>query len=209
MHELVRQYAGARLLDFADASQQARDAHSSFYAEFLALHEDHLRGQGQKQALEDIKGELENIRAAWRWMVQQRRVDDLDKGLDAFFLFCEILSRFQEGEAAFGQLVAIFEGARDVAELGIFGRAVSRQAWHHFFLSRYQVAHDLTEIALGIARELDDRKEQGFNLHTLGVIHYAMRELQYGKDFHPARDWRPLRGGTITRQPRHYRDCPR
>ena len=71
-HEVLRQYAAEKLDAAPEDKAQTFARHSAHYADFVRAREPSLRGRGQKQALEEIGAEIENIRAGWRWAVAQR-----------------------------------------------------------------------------------------------------------------------------------------
>jgi predicted ATPase/DNA-binding CsgD family transcriptional regulator len=91
IHELLRQYAGDRLVSEGDADE-ACDAHCTYYAGFMRAREGDLKG-GDRQitALDEIESDLENVRAAWAWAVEQRRIDDLEQMEWAVWCFMTIM----------------------------------------------------------------------------------------------------------------------
>jgi predicted ATPase len=67
VHELLRQFAAARLDVALEDKWDTRSRHCAYYCRLLKDREDDLRGsRAQKDSLENIREEIENIRAAWR-----------------------------------------------------------------------------------------------------------------------------------------------
>lgn len=109
LHELLRQYAQNRLAQAKDEERQTLDRHCQYYLAFLQQRGPDLLGGRQQAAVRELLAELDNVRAAWAWAVQQGRVDLLRyavQPLDAFFQF---QSRFIEGTELFEQTVADLE----------------------------------------------------------------------------------------------------
>jgi len=97
VHELLRQY-GAGKLEMDPAEQQATVAHHCLYiADFLGERLEVINGEAQHQAANEIATELDNIRAAWQWSLQQRRLDDIRRIISTYYSFCQLQSRFLEG----------------------------------------------------------------------------------------------------------------
>ena len=105
MHELLRQFGAEKL----EASPQDKEAtqhrHCEYFMRFLQQREETITGQRQKSVLDEIRGEVENVRTAWNWAVTHGQVEAINQGLETLYQFYWIRSRFQEGEEAFRQAV--------------------------------------------------------------------------------------------------------
>ena len=62
-----------------------------------------VNGRRQRQALAEIAAELENLRAAWHYAVQHRRIHELQRAAYTFYLFHDFRSRYREGADLFEQ----------------------------------------------------------------------------------------------------------
>lgn len=134
LHELVRQYAAARLAH--EAGQQPIAArHAGFYADWVGQQEAILKGARQKQAVQAIVIEIDNIRAAWRWAYEQHNAGLL---LQMFFTldwFYEVHGWNAEAEALFAQgnaalaAVAFQEDAPNELQT-CYWLLVGREGWH-------------------------------------------------------------------------------
>jgi predicted ATPase/DNA-binding SARP family transcriptional activator/predicted negative regulator of RcsB-dependent stress response len=99
MHEMVRQFAADRLTQTPEVEKETHDRHCTYYATFLRLHEADLLGADVAQALETLRGEIDNVRAAWHWGVTQGRVEDIERSLGALSRFYHYAGPFQEGKS--------------------------------------------------------------------------------------------------------------
>lgn len=103
MHELVRQYAEELLQHTSEQDAAARFLHSTFYMQFLARLEDNLMGGEQKAAIAAIKSDLDNVRTAWDFAVENAQVEMIQEAAASFANFCQIQSHYQEGARLFEQ----------------------------------------------------------------------------------------------------------
>lgn len=86
MLETIREFAAARLEEDAPFHAEARAAHASYFAEFTASQWVNLTGEKREDALLVLTGELENIRAAWRYWAEHGDPGQLNKFTDCLWL---------------------------------------------------------------------------------------------------------------------------
>lgn len=101
LHELVRQYAAEKLAEDPSVAAAAAEGHARVYCAFVAAHEPFKQGMRQAHAVAAINDELANLRAAWRWAGERRRLELLALATDGLWQFYEIRCLFAEGEEAF------------------------------------------------------------------------------------------------------------
>jgi DNA-binding CsgD family transcriptional regulator/tetratricopeptide (TPR) repeat protein len=97
IHELLRQYAAEQLEQSAQDVAQVYDLHCKYYTDFLGERAGALMGGRQREALLEIEAELENIRAAWQWAVEQGKVEPIRKSAEVLTLFYDFRGRYLEG----------------------------------------------------------------------------------------------------------------
>jgi len=172
-HELLRQNAFEKL--DAESAGIAQKSHCDYYGSFTARFERHLKGARQKEALESMGREFENIRAAWDWAVKHRAVDELEPLIESLYRFFDMRSRFSEGEALFA------EGANalstDAPEL-FLSRVRARGALFTLRLGRYREARQQLETSLEKLRILNARGEVAFCLHNLADVASVLGEFE-------------------------------
>jgi predicted ATPase/DNA-binding SARP family transcriptional activator/pimeloyl-ACP methyl ester carboxylesterase/Tfp pilus assembly protein PilF len=103
MHAMVQQFAGEQLGEPERA--QVHALHGDFYLTFLQGHNRDLKGRRQKQALNRIAKDIDNVRAAWQWAVQSKSIQALERSAESFWLFNEYRGQLNEGKAPFAQAV--------------------------------------------------------------------------------------------------------
>ncbi|MCE7982280.1 MAG: hypothetical protein DYG89_13880 [Caldilinea sp. CFX5] len=192
LHPVIHQYA-AEQLALAQEASTTQERHASYIVGMLAEQRSALQGTGQQAALQLIHSEIENVRAAWQWLIDHLVQGDvaladnetqISQGIDSLFHFYDMRSWFQEGEAVFGQLarqLATFAttGAAtttpDEAETvymawSLQAKAQARQGWFAFHLGRYAESRRLLVESLQRLQELDAEVETIFNLNYLGAL---------------------------------------
>jgi predicted ATPase/DNA-binding SARP family transcriptional activator len=120
-HEVIRQFAAARLDANPEERMEAQDRHCAYYAAFLERRQDDLLGERQLTALDEVGRDLENCRAAWQWAVERRKWRELRQAADAMHAFYGIRTLTPEGEDAFARAARALEVLRD--EPGAAGEA--------------------------------------------------------------------------------------
>jgi len=100
MHELLRQYAAEKLYPTGNLNA-VRDYHCVYYAEFMQQLESALRSDQFREAQTEIKADFENVRAAWRWALENRDFDIVGQMLVSLEIFCYQQNRLHEGEELF------------------------------------------------------------------------------------------------------------
>ncbi len=78
LHELLRQYAAERLAQDALAEAAALDAHAACFCSYVAERAPKLLGLEQRAVQAALEHDQENISAAWRRAVRQRRLELID-----------------------------------------------------------------------------------------------------------------------------------
>jgi len=107
MHELLRQYAAEHLDTVGIDAADLRQRHSTYYAALVARDGGGLLGGDQLAAAATLDADLENIRVAWQWAIEQHNLDAIGQMVRVMDLFHQIRSRYREGEALMAQAVQL------------------------------------------------------------------------------------------------------
>jgi len=156
LHEMVRQYALARLILDPDWDE-ARDRHSAYYLALLKGREHDLKGAAQVQALRQLTDEMSNVRAAWAWAVLCERFALVGEALRSYSWLCEVSGRLQEGIDELDLVIrALRDRWADDAERAVLAQAVAQQGMLSFRRGRFAAALALFDEGLTLARPLGD-----------------------------------------------------
>jgi predicted ATPase/class 3 adenylate cyclase len=110
LHELLRQHAAERLDAEPAEFAKARERHARFYAGILDARAGVLIGERMMEARDELRVELDNLRAAAGWVVTEWSAGDARaflSSLDRFFW----AHSWHEGSQTFGQLVDLIESS--------------------------------------------------------------------------------------------------
>ena len=97
LHPLIRQFAFEKLS--ARAAQDTARRHAQYFLQNTAARLPRLLGQDTRAAMQEIKNELADLRAAWEWCVNAHDVEPLADALPAFTAFFEYAGLAGEGLA--------------------------------------------------------------------------------------------------------------
>ncbi|HLZ08640.1 MAG TPA: LuxR C-terminal-related transcriptional regulator, partial [Chloroflexota bacterium] len=165
LHELLRRFAEEQL-EAAGESAAGRAAHSAYYLDLLARRDADVKGRRQRQALTELRAEFENVRAAWRWSVENHDYHRISLAINCLVSFAEMDNRLADVVGMMEVAAATFApGLGDVAQ-SVWDRLVVRREWlkHRLLID---VDSALVETILGRARERGDTEEAAWCLWVL------------------------------------------
>jgi predicted ATPase/two-component SAPR family response regulator/Tfp pilus assembly protein PilF len=184
VHQLLRQYGAEKLDQLAQQREVTHNRHSDYYAAFVREREDALRGAGQQEALEGLRLEIDNARAAWRWAIERGRYEVIEKALAGLAFFYDMQGGSREGEVFFGRAAQALRGTvQGTAHEIILGRLLARQGAFARYLSEYDQANRLLKQALAI---LGDGTDAAFSLNYLGEVARLQCKYEQAQAHHQA-----------------------
>ena len=122
MHELIRQFSLEQLQADPVVYEQVQDRHYAYYCSFLQQQTGALKGGRQKEALQSITADIDNVRAAWHRAIEGKDTGALEQAAESFCLYCEMRGTLYEGEVAFQQAVAAFGSIPSTVPAGASAR---------------------------------------------------------------------------------------
>ncbi len=97
VHELLRQYALEQLQAAPQEFGAVIDRYIAHYSRFVAAREGDVTGPRQKDAMQVIEQEIENLRAVWWWALERNHADVIAPSLRTLAYFYDLTGRTQEG----------------------------------------------------------------------------------------------------------------
>lgn len=174
IHELLRQYAEARL-NTAGHAEAARAAHMNYYAAAMQEREPHFKNNRQLEALNAVAADFENVRAAWLWAIRQDQPQALYPMIGSLWHYCLIRARFQEGLALLEAAVKHLSDTQEADRRPVLGRVLT--AYGALLLlgqAMVEQASAVLQQALQINREHDERT---FMIMSLLFLNQAVERL--------------------------------
>lgn len=172
LHEVLRQYAGEALT--ASGEREAVSlAHAGYFRGFVAARERRMIGPGQAAALDELQRDFENIRQALGEWIERRDYEAVREMLPGLYAFCDMRSRFYEGEAMFWEASAGLAPREGAAVNPGWGLALlswyDLRAYRRAFEAGEGIA-ERAEVCLKAAREAGDEQATAACLVLLGAI---------------------------------------
>jgi predicted ATPase/DNA-binding winged helix-turn-helix (wHTH) protein len=153
LHEVLRQFALGKLQEDPSEHHRTLDAHSEYFASFLAARGEALRETDASSTLAEIDAELDNVRAAVAWMIERKQLDELDRALGPLELYYtrraaiveanQVLERAERG-------LERCDGAERERTARTLGAVLTARSRHLRELGRYRAAVEASNRALAL-----------------------------------------------------------
>ncbi len=163
MLETIREYALERLQASGDSETLRR--HAAYYLALAEAAEPELSGAKQKQWLERLECDYDNLRAALEWLLEQHEVELALRLTGAIWKFWHIRSYPGEGQRWIEQALAQSRHIRNAAR----AKALWGAGWLYHQQNMARSAELFAE-SLALAREVDDRRLTALALQGLGEV---------------------------------------
>ncbi|MGE0601458.1 MAG: winged helix-turn-helix domain-containing protein [Dehalococcoidia bacterium] len=145
LHPLLSQLLRAR---DAGVSEAARVAHAEYYAEFLNRLTDSLQGAGQLAAVAAVEAEAAQVIAAWRWAIEHKRVDLIEKSRRSFFSYLMYRGMFKLADELAEAAIAILGDEHPETHSGL----LVTHSWIQFRVGKTTAAAQSVQHSLRISR---------------------------------------------------------
>lgn len=134
-HPVVHQYASEKLA--LEPAQRAIIAqrHCDFFASFMEKRAAALKDSRLLATIDEIESELDNVRSAWQWAIEQQAILQLGKMMDAIGSFWIHRGYYQEGFTLFASAAIAL-----AADPALCSAALARQAYFAYFLDHFDQA---------------------------------------------------------------------
>lgn len=179
LHQMIWQYSLAQLPESPARAVQLRDAHSAYYLHFAAARESALKSARQHVAVQELVGELDNVRAAWAWALERENFSALAPAVRALGWFFEVSGFIHEGIGHFEPLARALQTKHDTpTRQRVLGQALSQQALLCFRTGNFERATALLKRALDVLRPLGEETLLPDALIYLAVITHLNGDVE-------------------------------
>ncbi|MCB8945932.1 MAG: tetratricopeptide repeat protein [Ardenticatenaceae bacterium] len=182
LHDLLRQFIAEKLTAADRAATQSR--YVDYFSHFLAERNEPLRSQRQKEALDEVTADIENIRAFWQQATSQQNLAAIGRSLVALYRFYDTAGWFQEGYQAFATAVERLQPIAhqlDRQQTIAFAHLLSRQGWFLSRLDRRLEAAEFLQRSLDLYRQVGDTVGESIALNDLGIVVYRLGDYARSK----------------------------
>jgi len=157
LHEVIRQYASDHLEEDQLHCLEICDLHSEYYLNLASEYEKKLKSASQQAAIRKMTLELENMRTAWNWGIEQSKFENLGRAVRSFGWFFEVSGLIRDGIEQLELLVQTLNGkARDDQMDRVLGTALVHQGLLYFRIGQFGYAHELYNQSITILRSVNE-----------------------------------------------------
>ncbi|MEA3438824.1 MAG: LuxR C-terminal-related transcriptional regulator [Chloroflexota bacterium] len=177
VHELLRQYAQERLEETPEASFSAQGAHAAYYAEFMQERWGDLKGSRQMRALAEIEADIENVRAAWRYCLEQRNIPQIWKFINGLWYVYWIRWWNHAGMELFGEAARALQGEESEEAAATRALAMAFQGYFMGWLDLADRGYELAKECVAILGGLNHPDALVFAYVSLAVNAYFLNRF--------------------------------
>lgn len=155
LHALLRQYAAEKLAQDREEQAQLEAKHAAYYINFLLVRRKDSAANREQQVMTDVRREIDNVRLAWSWAIEQADPALLHAGGDTLGHYYQLAGNYTEGSQQFTQAIDALESlppseAVDQALLS----TVLFLGWYHLRLGNPAGTEQCMTYCLDIYRRL-------------------------------------------------------
>jgi serine/threonine protein kinase/predicted ATPase len=169
IHELLRQYAEARLSSTPAEYEAALDRMATFYSGFSSERRAGAFGPRRQQVFREVQADLVNIHRAWHWMLEHGQAPRLLLALHTLGQFYQTCRSRAEGAQVLGSVVSAFgplESGGSIELRKALGLALAYQALFCDQQGRKALAVDLATRAVRVFSDLERDADRAMVLVT-------------------------------------------
>lgn len=176
VHELLRQFAAARLAEMEETAVHGR--YARFYNQFMQEQGVRLKSTAQLDALNTIRRDRDNVRFAWQWAAQNGRDDLIALAQAGLSHFYDLQGDFQAGLFLIEQAIPVAQAAGNTL---LVGQLLAQKGHFTARLSRYDLAEPTLQQSLTLLADLPDRAAV---LNSLGDIARLQGDMPRARQYH-------------------------
>jgi len=177
MHPLLKQYAEEKLEESVEVKEEVCQRHCLYYAGFAKEREGWLYSPRQKEAMEDVGREIEDIRDAWKWVLEKQLIDEREKFVEVLFHYYDMHGLYQEGLSVFSSGVKVLEKEVKQADAdtpkalrALYGDLMARQGRFYHRLGQTEKAQGLLRESLRILEAVGSVRQIVFAVNQVSFV---------------------------------------
>ena len=183
IHELLRQYAQERFESTPQASHSAKEAFAAYYADFMQDKWKQLRGYEELPALTEIEADIENVRTAWRYYLDEQNAGQLQKFIYGFWRVYWVHGWFHGAIELFAGVVDELAQAEQEPDIrAVRAVALASQGIFTSLVGLADQGYKLIRASIEILEKLDVPFELAFAYYNLTMAAYYLNRHAEGKD---------------------------
>lgn len=182
MHVLLHQYAAEKFDTCCGEGANIVHRHMTFYTKLLHDAEPTFNSNRENAIVEMIDDDLENIRAAWRYAIENCHWTELDRIQRSMTYYYLARSMLLEGTKSFQELAEVLEKAGQ-DDTDVYWRARSNQAWLAGRQGDYETVITLSERACSYFKDKNNGEEICVALNNLSYATMMQGDYEIAEDY--------------------------
>ncbi len=174
VHELLRQYAGEQLEKNPQACLAVQETHAVYYGEFMEQIWRDLKCSRQVLALSRVEADIENLRAAWRYYLDQKNISGLRKFIKGLWYVYWIRWWNHAGMELFVSANRVLAGESDEQSVTLRALAMAYQSYFMAWLGLAEEGYEIAERSVAILEQHNHPRALIFAYNSLGVNAYFL-----------------------------------
>ncbi|MEM7029331.1 MAG: tetratricopeptide repeat protein [Chloroflexota bacterium] len=148
VHEGLRQFGAEKLAESSTQANHLQDTHAHYYAHYLINHKSGLVGSESAKIIAEVMADIDNLRAAWHWLIMQRSWPVIAELVPSLWVFYEVCSRYYEFEVMVSTAQEILFATPAIHAISATGEAVTFDKAVWLVQVRLLLYHGLTLVRL-------------------------------------------------------------
>ncbi len=180
LHLILRQYGYEMLLENTSEYEKISLDHSEYYNRRLAEIAPDMSDFKHKELIEDVGGDLDNVRKMWQNAIKYNRLDLIDRAADGMMLYFHMSGRFSMGITEFTTALV----SADIPPDSILRvRLLNRLGLMQLRLNQGREAIETLTKAVAISRKIEDPLEIPMAHNFLSNIYQTLGEYDQAMVF--------------------------
>jgi predicted ATPase/DNA-binding CsgD family transcriptional regulator/tetratricopeptide (TPR) repeat protein len=171
-HELLRQYAQEKLQANEQAYTSVQRAHALYFADFMLERWQYLKDRRQLETLAEIEADIENVRAAWSYWLDQKDASQLWKFSKTIWLAYWIRGWHLEGSQLFAEAVQVLGVGKSEIEQAMRALAMTCQGYFLTWLDISEEGYQIAKQSVELLQQLSFPEALAIALDSLAVNAY-------------------------------------
>jgi predicted ATPase/DNA-binding CsgD family transcriptional regulator len=173
-HEMLRQYIQQQLDKAPEASASAQEAHAAYYAAFMGRSWENLKGARQMLAIAEIEADLENVRAAWRFYLEQENAHQMELFVNGFREIHWIRGWNLAGMELFAEAASQLQDKEDDESATLHALVVSSQGYFMSWLGLSDQGYELAKQSAEILEKRNHPEALAFAYESMSMNSYCL-----------------------------------
>ncbi len=172
VHELLRSFAQEKLEEYPSESRIARERHGIYYAALMEKGWSQLRSPQQQKTLESIEADIENIRSAWNYFLEEKNIPMLWNFIYGLWYVYWIRWWNLPGMELFRNAAQILDGSSDPDVRILRALAQALQSYFMAWLGLSAEGYEIAQESSAVMEELENLPGLIFAHNSLIVNSY-------------------------------------